>query len=232
MKKLLLFQFLLLSSLALSAQISFSPEAPEGSGDADVDKVLIYIDITNDLNENQATFWYIDRDTLTEHEHLVPSEWEFQVCDINTCYMWGREDCPEDRPAIFDANQTWPYEFKMRPNGVAGTGDVVFNITDADGNIIASIPVHYDITSTTSTKNIEENQLRIYPNPSSDFIQIENDLEVSAISFHNIIGKKISFAKHSVGDLHDVSGFQDGIYLVRVFDKNGDVITVSRFTKN
>ncbi len=219
-------------SLGLSAQVSFAPEAPEGSGPSTSTDIKVDIDVINDLAEEQITFWYIDRESPTEHDHLVPSEWEFQLCDKNTCYLWGLETCPTGNPAVFNANETFTYNLHMRPHGVAGIGDIILHITAEDGSILTSIPVHYNVDPSTSTKDLDAKQIKIYPNPTTDFIQLTNDNDVSKVAIYNIVGKNINTSSHFSGKSHDVSRLQKGIYLVRLFDQNDNVLSVFRLNKN
>ena len=232
MKQIILFSFLLTLSLGLQAQVSFAPESPEVFGKATSTDIKIDLDVINDLAEEQVTFWYIDRLTPTEHDHLVPTEWEFQLCDKNTCYVWGLEACPEGNPAVFNANETFTYNLHMNPHNVAGVGDVLLNITAEDGSILTSIPVHYDVEETSSTLDIDIKQIKIYPNPTTDFIQIANDNNVAKVAIYNIVGKNLKTSAHYTGKSHDVSSLQKGIYLVRLFDENDKVLSVLRLNKS
>ena len=215
----------------LSAQVSFSPEAPEVKGNTDETKIQVDLNITNDLDVEQITFWTIDR---VSSEDQVPSEWEFQVCDKNTCYIWGLEQCPTGNPAVFNANETFTYNLYVNPHGTEGIGNVMFNITAEDGTILSSIPVQYeiDLVSGVNEAELDVKQVKLYPNPTTDYIQITNDNNVSKLAFYNIVGKRLNTSVHYTGKSHDVSGFQKGIYLVRLFDEDDNVISVFRLNKN
>ncbi len=232
MKSLLLIPFLIGLNFGVNAQISYSPEAPEATATIDTEKVVIYIDIINDLAMEQETFWFIDRETPNELGVVAPVEWEFQVCDKVTCYFWGIESCPEDRPNEFGANESWPYEFKLKPHGVKGIADVIFNITNSDGDILAAIPIHYEITGTSSIENIESTQVKVYPNPASDFINFENDDLVIKVDVYNLDGRKISSLDHKKGNIYDLSSLTNGIYLLKFFDQDNQLLTTSRISKN
>ena len=233
MKQILLIFFVMVG-FGLSAQVTFEPVAPEGLGRTDDTDIKVDIDITNDLTVEQPTFWTIDRVTVTDHDHLVPEEWEFQLCDRNTCYIWGLEQCPSGNPAVFAASETVTYMLHMNPHGTAGVGDVVLNITAEDGSILTSIVIHYDIdlVSGVSELDLDVKQVKLYPNPTSDYIQITNDNNVSKVAFYNIVGKRLNTSIHYPGKSHDVSTLQKGIYLVRLFDENDNVLSVSRLNKN
>lgn len=79
---------------------------------------------------------------------------------------------------------------------------------------------------------IEVKQIKIYPNPTTDFIQIANDNDVSKIAIYNIIGKNLKTSTHFSGKSHDVSSLQKGIYLIRLFDENDKVLSVLRLNKS
>lgn len=232
MKQIILFSLLFTLSFGLQAQIAFAPEAPQGSGDASSTDIQVDVDIINEEVDDQVTFWYIDRVTPTEDGNLVPEEWEFQICDINTCYLWGLETCPSGNPAVLGGSSSYTYNIHMRPHGVAAEGDIYLQITAEDGSILTSIPIHYNVSGVSSTDDLDAKQIKIYPNPTSDFIQIANDNDVEKVAIYNIVGKKINTSSHFAGKSHDVSTLQKGIYLVRLFDENDQVLNVFRLNKN
>jgi len=88
------------------------------------------------------------------------------------------------------------------------------------------------VTHSNSTHDIEASQIKIYPNPSMDFIQISNDDNVSKVAFYNIVGKNLKTSTHFIGKAHDVSSLQKGIYLIRLFDENEKVLSVLRLNKS
>lgn len=87
-----------------------------------------------------------------------------------------------------------------------------------------------------SISSVEEStvkiQLHIFPNPTSDLLNIElfsDDLE---IQLTDLTGKALSVTNGQTGINHiNVSGFETAIYLVKVFDHNGNVI-IKRFHKD
>ncbi len=232
MKQIILLALFLSLGLGLQAQVSFSPAEPAASDDTSSNKVQLDLSITNDLAAEQAIFWNIDRETPVNGGDLIPSEWEFQVCDKNTCYISGLESCPTSSPVNFTANETFTFNIYINPHGVAGTGSFWFHLTSADGAILASAPVLFDISGVSSTDDIAARKMQIFPNPTSDFIQITNDNEVSKVAIFNIVGKNIKTASHFSGKSHDVSTLQKGMYLVRIFDENEKVLSVFRMNKN
>jgi len=229
MKQILLILFVMVG-YGLTAQVTFAPDQPNGTGNTGDSDIKVDVDITNDTNAEQSTFWTIDRVSSSEP---VPEEWEFQICDKNNCYIWGLEQCPASSPAVFSSNETFTYNLHMNPHGVEGVGNIAFNITSEDGTILSSIPVDYqiDLVSGLSETDFDVKQIKLYPNPTTDYIQITNDNSVNKVAFYNIVGKRLNTSVHYSGKSHDVSSLQKGIYLVRLFDENDNVISVIKVNK-
>ena len=75
-----------------------------------------------------------------------------------------------------------------------------------------------------SVSEFNTNQsLSIFPNPTRDIIniQVKNGLIIKSVEMYNIAGQKImdtGFSKEI-----NMSSLQDGVYLLRLEDGNGDV---------
>ncbi|MDR0829558.1 MAG: T9SS type A sorting domain-containing protein [Prevotellaceae bacterium] len=90
-----------------------------------------------------------------------------------------------------------------------------------------------DETCTPSAINeIEANSFIIYPNPTSDYLQITNyDLQFNSVQILDIAGKVVLInhlpltTNHSI----DVSGLANGIYLIKIYTDKG--IKTERFIK-
>lgn len=63
---------------------------------------------------------------------------------------------------------------------------------------------------------IQEDNIKIYPNPASDFIIIKNiDVSINQITIHNINGQLVyQQAINNENMLVDISGFKNGTYLI------------------
>ncbi|MFD0992916.1 reprolysin-like metallopeptidase [Tenacibaculum geojense] len=69
---------------------------------------------------------------------------------------------------------------------------------------------------TTDIKN-----LRFYPNPVTNFINIENNNDLSKIQVFNMIGQKIiETSPNTLKTSLDLSGIQSGPYIIKVFSEN------------
>lgn len=76
-----------------------------------------------------------------------------------------------------------------------------------------------------------EPKISIFPNPTTDFFEIQSSRTIEKIVVFNLIGRELrtfnaeADRKYSVGDL------PNGMYLVQVFDENNKVITTQRLQK-
>jgi len=68
----------------------------------------------------------------------------------------------------------------------------------------------------------ELNQMQVFPNPSSNFIQVQGDIEFpSVMRIYNMTGRLIREERlESVDQQVDVSGLQEGLFIVRMSGKN------------
>ncbi len=224
MKHIILLLFLG-ATFTATGQFDFSPEEVKITGTDQDESVYTDYDVINASGAEASTLWILDREE-------VPAEWEFQICDKNNCYLWGREDCPEANPNVFSADESWAYKLTVRPHGTAAVGTVSMNILDMAGAVIREIPIEITIDGVSSVDDLDSHQVNIYPNPTSDLFQISNDDQVAKVAFFNIVGKRINTATHFAGKSHDVSQLQKGIYLVRLLDTEDNVLSVVRLNKN
>jgi len=74
------------------------------------------------------------------------------------------------------------------------------------------------LTKTTNTENIVDG-LSIFPNPTSDYINIKNesDQTIKAIRIYNVLGQQLHLLEQvSNSERIDVSNWLAGIYFVHI----------------
>ncbi len=229
-RKLLNLSLLLVISLGLNAQVMTSnPAEPAGQTDA-CEKVTIPLTIRNVSSNDLNALWKVERVDMEE-------EWTLTICDAVTCYAEGKEFIDEPGQANnFLAGQAIDtYSFKIDPNDIEGVGDfdfVMFNVDDPNEEYIR-IPFVVTVQNCTSAVHDINvvNKINIYPNPTTDMFNVANNEIVESVVVYNIVGKEVkSFGKNVNGN-YDVSNLSNGMYLVRMFDVDGDMIKVSRLSK-
>lgn len=79
--------------------------------------------------------------------------------------------------------------------------------------------------SVLAANDISNNSVSIYPNPSSDFVNIRYDKEISRVSLYDLSGKKISTKiLNSKSGKINISTLKAGIYLLKI-EAAGKIIT-------
>lgn len=150
-------------------------------------------------------------------------EWQLLLAKADGSPDWGQKNIT--------------YETAITPNALgSGTQTVTFNVFNdpADGEVytwtgkitLASngSDTGYNntsnlvtVSSTASVSDFKDLKISIYPNPSSDFINISNNnLNIKNVQIYNIIGKKVadvSFQNNETIKI-DISNLSKGIYLV------------------
>ncbi len=224
MKNLLsVFIFMLISATASIGQFTIEPSEIEFVGDND-NIVEVKVSITNTSNEDMDIFWeFVKSDSY-------PEDWVTTVCDINTCYAPNTLMCPSTAPNKFEAGKTLKFSFKVWVNG-----------STVNASSCGMLKLYSDSTFTmlvgetscapVATNDVSYEELSIYPNPTTDFFQLNSDDNISTVSIYNVVGRKVMQMQHNVGEMHDVSQLRAGMYIVRMLDRNDDVVKTMRLSK-
>lgn len=85
--------------------------------------------------------------------------------------------------------------------------------TSGDNAIIDNV----EITTTLSQNDFDFNSLKVYPNPTKDFVTIESTDALSKIEVINISGQVLFTSKTDDKQFKlDLSSYKDGVYFVRI----------------
>jgi len=226
-KNLLTICFLLFG-LSLSAQLSVTPDPLMFSADTSEVRAEFHFTVTNNRSNAIQFYWNIDRGNSID-------QWIYAVCDVNQCHLDGVESCPCPLINTLQGGESFEFSFYLLANGNPGEGEVKFNLTsDCEGNnIILDFPISVASQTTTSIEDVDElaeGLIKVYPNPTSSYFKIKNDENVSEILISNIVGKRLMVESHTPKQSHDVSTLSNGVYFVRLVDRNNNIIDVKRIT--
>ena len=77
--------------------------------------------------------------------------------------------------------------------------------------------------STLSTTDFEAllNEISIYPNPTSEFINISSSIQIDAVELFDLLGKRVIETKQT--NQIRVDQLPHGVYLLRVYTQNGNL---------
>ncbi|MEL6122309.1 MAG: T9SS type A sorting domain-containing protein [Bacteroidota bacterium] len=92
----------------------------------------------------------------------------------------------------------------------------------------------YGQKAVTQTKELSDRPtIKVYPNPARDHFMLRvNDVEVGAVSVTDIVGKEIIRFDAKDDHNYDISTLNQGIYLVRVYDRKDELVKALRLSKS
>lgn len=242
MKQILLSLFILIS-FGLNAQIQYSP------ADITLDTIMdlsdewisakIHASLENNTNDPVSLRFEITSDD-------APSQWEVQLCvndDTGGCFSWGITSNVDaaigiDVPLNIIANGSSIMDLGLRPNGVLGCGsfDVAITTVDDPTTVLAIGTYNFKINTdpnceTVSTSDFDKAAIKIFPNPTNDYFTITDNNYVRDIEIFNIVGKRMKVNSFQNGQAINVTSYPNGLYLVRMLGKNGEILKTTRLTK-
>jgi len=128
------------------------------------------------------------------------------------------------------------YQWNTGGQGIAGATDSTFqpaadggySVTVADGNGCSATSPVYNLTVGISGITMTAAQVQVYPNPSGDIVHIAAPQTVHV--FLSSMDGKVLLQQQDVRAI-DISPYADGVYLLKITDRNGAVIRTDRLVK-
>jgi len=225
--------FVLFLSIAASgnAQLTYNPD-PFSIVVATLEDNNSYTKEKLNLTVNTDTvytiFWKMEFPNMKE-------KWEVQLCDLRLCYDYNARQSGtnlNNHTNVMDKG-THVFEIGFYPRNVPGTGKAVLKLYGDNQftKLIKEIDINL-YAGTTSSKDVNVNTIRVFPNPTTDYFQIANGSQVSKIVLYNVMGKEVKTFFNYNNANHDVSDLRKGIYMVRMLDAKNRVIKTVRLSKN
>ena len=228
MRKLILYTTFLFLSLSASAQLVMSPDSLSVQAPKDTTEFESKFQVTNNYASTVSFWWKLIRDDS------FPDEWDFQICDANTCYFVGVDKCPKGNPNVMASGASNPnFSIKIKPKGVAATTLVYYKMySDSDcTNEIASMPIMMEVGTNNLKLNLNSKELNVFPNPAVNKFMLSNSEGIDKLEIYNIAGKKMKEFDVAASKEYQVDDLRNGLYLVRFLDQKGKVVKVVRLSK-
>ena len=92
----------------------------------------------------------------------------------------------------------------------------------------------FDTTFLVGTASVKEQikvQLILYPNPTSQYLNLPKISEAKELSIYNTIGQVVLHQESNISQSLDVSNFTKGFYFLTLYDKDRNRIGQGRFYK-
>lgn len=217
--------------------ITVSPGTYQGVLRVDLSKELLLQEPTVTLTNNTDTAIAIRWERF---ELERPAEWETQVCDPNDCYVPIVNSNIDsllglNAPMLIPANDSVKISVYVNPMNTSGTGKFVldFALANQPDSIIETANFEVEVTSlvVNTLEKIRQQDIRIYPNPATDYFQLTQTENIDRVSIVNLIGRQVGAFRVYPGARYDVNYLPDGMYLVSLINDDYGVVKTMRLGK-
>ncbi|MBL7774921.1 MAG: T9SS type A sorting domain-containing protein [Saprospiraceae bacterium] len=203
-------------SAALMAQTTFSVSATQvwtiaPHHEPDVEG---HFTITNTTNSTQTIRW-----TRTEVEKTAGCY--TQVCDLNLCYTPIVSTKTFDIPANTSGNIIMHF---LNYDSIVGASGIIRLKMSNENNPADSVNVTFLFTSPLSgAADLPLANVKVYPNPTTDFFQLENADAVSRIRVFSAEAREVARFTATPGERYALASQPAGNYFLALEDNQGRV---------
>lgn len=223
MKKILLSISALFCLVAVHAQYNMQPVP--SSSNFGVDDFDVHADAVLAYSGNVPV---VLRWTITNTN--MPKEWVPYTCLGANCYIPGQMTGlhtiqPDENMAV---------QAHILPNGMCLNGSYDITLVDTLTNQQVALGTFNFQCAISSVSNPAGGSKSgtIYPNPAVTWFSVGDVTSASRVELFNIIGKQVAQFAYQSSGRYDISTLPGGMYLVRIIDTNGKLITTKRMSKN
>jgi hypothetical protein len=237
MKKLLavLILTICISAGTISAQsFTLSSDSLYGTADANRAEFVLNLDIDNQLSNRPLSLKW------KRYENVFANGWlGNQICVYGSCYFYT----VDTGTIIISAAGREEFSAHFGNNNLPGSGVqkvVFYEESDSAGTAEtvyfgATITPYTSIATPMSSSN-NPSDIQIFPNPAKEYVVIKRPdlLNISRIEVYNMLGLKVISQvadQDNVNSRIDLLDLQKGVYMIRIFDKNNNVILTKSISK-
>lgn len=193
------------------AQLEVNPTPVEVTGSASQFEMVGYSFVINNGPDTTFCTWYRNVVAMTDG-------WESAVCDKNICHSW---------PVSFASFWLAPGEqgtLDVHAYPLNNVGSAIIEVSVVDDNNVDNnaLGVYY-FNESVSVPELLNHAIALFPNPATDFVQIEDGNEVMNIEFFDLSGKKVLSSNLNNSNAVNISSLSTGTYVARMFDAEGNM---------
>ena len=151
--------------------------------------------------------------------------WESAICDINACYNTNIDSTPAEFYLELAAGDSSILDVHIRPAGLDGAARVKVLLEEVGNsdNFVEGTFLFNETLSPTLDKKLV-NDIKLFPNPVESYFQLTNYESVSKVLVYTIAGSLVQEFVSYPDEKFDVVGQQQGMYLVRLVDRQRKVL--------
>lgn len=200
--------------------------------DPDLD-LGIHTTITNNTGEEVELKW-------VRNIKEMPMSWQTYICIDNFLCFFPESDTNYDPandiedPLVLSAGASMDFALHILPQNVMGDGafEVTIALTSKPDSVIGKVEFNAVVRDrTSSTFALQAQDIRVFPNPATDYIMLTEYNHVSRVDIYNIVGRRMrSFPIVNDRSLN-ISDLPNGLYLVGLVDHSGRTARTLRLVK-
>ena len=100
---------------------------------------------------------------------------------------------------------------------IVGVYSVTYDVTDANGNAAVTITRIVNVVDELFLESFDPIKFDIFPNPTSNFWQINSSKMIESLDLFDVIGKRLIYKKTISNDFQiDASSLPNGVYLILI----------------
>ena len=209
------------SAQHVAAQFSISPDPVYKDGVMPDDfEGVAYAIITNDSGEDLSLQWSRNIIEITEG-------WGSAVCDVNQCYGQDVNSFAFD----LAADSSGAMDVHVYPYGIEGAAIIEVKVYLISDPFVSTTATYYFNQTVGIAERFTE-AIKIYPNPTQDYVSIDNveNLAVKA-EVYNVTGKLILSSALKGNDRINVQELPAGNYILKLSDQNSKVVSTNLLVK-
>lgn len=213
-----------------SATIDFQENITEENGE-DFFSFIAKGKITNVSNETINVKW-------TRVYVAGPAAWDSQTCDFNACWspqVVSNVDASIDlnEPLVLEPDSSSNMDVYVNPNFVSGMGTFEIQIATVENpdEILTVGTYNFDLRMTTSVENFNYEAVRVFPNPTADYVRLDYTEGIDELVVYNLVGQPVRRFIVQNGVRYNVSDLADGIYLLSLVNYQVGTVKTLRLNK-
>jgi hypothetical protein len=181
--------------------------------------VVAYTSITNESDVPRTLRW--ERNVIS-----IADGWQSAVCDKVQCYL------PHVSSQTFpmDGNETANLDVHVYPANKEGAAIIEITVTDVqDESVTVTGQFYFNEDPNSSFERIS-NKIKIFPNPTQDFLFIEDFHSVAQLDIFSLQGQLLLSSPLSSPSL-SIAHLPQGTYVVRMRNAAGKEISTNVLKK-
>ncbi len=150
------------------------------------------------------------------------------ICDNVVCWNPSRNESDFS----IEVGDSSNFDFHYYPNGNAGNAVYKVSVEEVakpDNKAELTFTIN-DATTSNALFPGEEN-VRIYPNPATDYFSVDGIDQLKRVIVINLVGQEVKRFSASLKAKYNISELIRGLYLIRLVDNKEQVIKTVRLSK-